>query len=206
MLSNEKSSTVFSKHQKLWQPEFTVIENVRFYLQKRVTKFLKWQQYILRDLLKHLITKMETYKLETCNRHLPQSNLNGMYFSCFHSWKLQILYSTHSPWIFNSAFLKVTRVANNPNTNYYIKKVQLIMIYFVTNDLLEIEAFCELYIEITLVMFFLYRVWKVTWVIVVRRVQKEKRYYIYPVKCQSFLKKTLRTSVVLFMDSLTAKS
>lgn len=125
MLSNEKSSTVFSKHQKLWQPEFTVIENVRFYLQKRVTKFLKWQQYILRDLLKHLITKMETYKLETCNRHLPQSNLNGMYFSCFHSWKLQILYSTHSPWIFNSAFLKVTRVANNPNTNYYIKKVQL---------------------------------------------------------------------------------
>lgn len=28
------------------------------------------------------------------------------------------------------------------------------MIYFVTNDLLEIEAFCELYIEITLVMFF----------------------------------------------------
>lgn len=30
----------------------------------------------LRDLLKHLITKMEnTYKLETCNRHLPQSKV-----------------------------------------------------------------------------------------------------------------------------------
>ena len=28
------------------------------------------------------------------------------------------------------------------------------MIYFATNDLLEIEAFCELYIEITLAVFF----------------------------------------------------
>lgn len=28
------------------------------------------------------------------------------------------------------------------------------MIYFVTNDLLEIEAFCELCAEITLVVFF----------------------------------------------------
>lgn len=29
------------------------------------------------------------------------------------------------------------------------------MIYFVTNDLLEIQPFCELYIEITLVVFFI---------------------------------------------------
>lgn len=49
--------------------------------------------------------------------------------------------------------------------------------------MLEIEAFCELCIEITSIVFFVQGV-KVTWVLVVHLAQKEKRYSIYLVCSQ----------------------
>lgn len=80
MLSNWKSSIVFSKYKKTLAVWVYCSGKYCFIYQTGVTDFfLNDKSKYLRDLLKHLITKMETYKLRTCNCHHPQSSQNILF-------------------------------------------------------------------------------------------------------------------------------